>query len=125
MADTLKPTWEGWTDNPLMIDQPEGTEVVEPETFQMQIQQPYGGWEPLSNPRTDRDEVTRLQAFYLTKDKDGQPEGKVRVLRRCVTWTVDEVPGDGDGETPAATILARNDKNTERLLTEGNQPPAQ
>jgi len=115
MPDTPEPAREAWMDRPFMVDQAEGTEIVEDDVFQMQVQQPYGGWEPLGALRTDRDEVTRLQAYYLNEDAKGEPDGKVRVLRRSVVWTVDEVPGDGEGQTPASDILARNDMIIQRL----------
>lgn len=117
MPDTGEPQWEEWMDNPLLVDQPEGVEVVNPATWQMQLKQPNGSWAPLNNARNDRDEVTRIQAYYLSKE----PDPPVRILKRVVTWTVDEVPGDGEGQTPAAEILTRNEAITQRVLTKGTE----
>lgn len=121
MTETGEPARQDWMDMPLMVDQPEGVDVVEPETFHMQVQQPDGSWMPLGSVRSDRDEVTRIQAYYLNREKDGDSDGRVRVLRRIVTWTVDEVPGDKTGQTSAKEILARNERLTERLLTRGTE----
>lgn len=112
MAEDEKPEgWEEWMDNPLCIDQPEGAEIVEAPIYQMQIKQPYGQWMPYSNPRRDRDEVTSIQAFHHTKHPD---EPGLRVLKGVLTWTVDEVPGDGDSQTPAAEIVTRNEQIMKR-----------
>lgn len=121
MTETSEPVRQDWMDMPLMVDHQEGVEVVEPETFQMQVEQLDGSWMPLGSPRSDRDEVTRIQAYYLNHEKDGESDGRVRVLRRIVTWTVDEVPGDGTGQTPASEILARNERLRTRLLTQGTE----
>lgn len=121
MTDVAEPGWEAWMDKPLTVDQPEGVEATEPDTFQMQVRESGGMWRPLGTPRADRDEVTRLQAYYINKDsengEDGE-DGKVRVLRRRVVWIVDEVPGDGEGQTPASAILARNDQITQDRFAE-------
>lgn len=100
---------EPWRGNPLQIDQPEGTVVESEPVWVMQIRQPYGGWDPFSNPRQDRDEVTRIQAFHLNKDEN---DLDLRVWKKVVIWTLDEVPGHNEGQTPPAEIIARNEANT-------------
>jgi hypothetical protein len=106
--------WEEWMDNPLAIDNPEGTTVADPETWHMQLREPGGKWVAFNTPRTDRDEVTRIQAFHLN---DNPGDTNLRVWKRQVSWVLDEVPGDGDGQTPTADIIARNEENT-KLLAE-------
>lgn len=111
-----------WMKYPLMTDQPEGAVIENDPEYVLQTRQPYGGWEPFSSPREDRDEVTRIQAYHLNKDPEDM---NVRVLKKVVTWTVDEVPGRSEGQTPPEEILARNEEITDRLLKQGNQQPAQ
>lgn len=115
MTDTAPPAggWEPWMDNPLMVDQREGFELFDPPTYHLQVKQPYGGWEPFTTPRQDREEVTRIQAFHLNRNPADQG---LRVLTRHVIWTVTEVPGHGEGQTPPEEIIARNDETTQRLL---------
>lgn len=122
MSDVDKPEdWEPWMDNPLMVDQKEGFTFEEPPLYVMQTKQPYGGWEPFHTARQNRDEVTVHQAYHLNNG----PEQPVRVLSKRVIWTVDEVPGHGEGQTPPEEILARNEQITRRLLDEQkNQKPA-
>jgi hypothetical protein len=114
---------EPWMNNPLMVDQPEGATVEDPPLYIVQTKQPYGGWEEFITPRSDRDEVTRIQAFHLRKDPK---DTGLRVWRRDVVWTLDEVPGHGEGQTPPEEILARNEQVTQTLLTgEKDQQPTQ
>lgn len=109
MADETEP----WKNNPRMVDQDEGFVFEEPPLYIMQTKQPYGGWEPFTTPRDNRDEVTRIQAFHLAKDIT---DTGLRVWKKTVVWTLDEVPGTGEGQTPPEEIVARNDENTARLL---------
>lgn len=109
MSDAAEP----WKNKPLMVDQPEGFTCEETPVYVLQSKQPYGGWEPLNTPREDRDEVTRIQAYYLNKDFN---DLGVRVIERKVIWTVIEVPGYGEGQTPPEEIVARNEKITRLLL---------
>jgi hypothetical protein len=125
MTDTEKPGgWEPWMDNPLMLDQEQGFTYEEPARYHMQVKQPYGGWEPFTTPRENRDEVTRIQAFHLDKDPD---DHNLRVWKRVVVWTLDEVPGRGEGQTPPEEILARNEEATKRLIEaeENTQQPSE
>lgn len=117
MTDTSEPQWDGWMDNPLMTDQVEGFTWEEPALYTTQTKRPYGGWESFGTPRHDRDEVTVHQAYHINKT----PDEPVRVLKRITIWTVDEVPGDGDGQTAAQEILARNEQITQRRLTKGTE----
>jgi hypothetical protein len=111
--------WEPWMDNPFAIEQPERTVLLDVTSYQMQSRQSDGSWEPFNNPRTDRDEITMIQAFHLNKD----PEDRgLRVLRKQVIWTVDEVPGRGEGQTPPEVIIARNEENKKKLTAEDEQP---
>lgn len=109
MSDTAEP----WQNKPLMVDQPEGFVCEETPLYVLQTKQPEGNWEPHNTPREDRDEVTRIQAYYLNEDIN---DLGVRVLRRTVVWVVDEVPGYGDGRTPPEEIVARNERITKLLL---------
>lgn len=111
--------WEAWMDNPLAVDQTEGAEITEPDTYHMQIRS-GDMWMPFSNPRTDRDEVTTIQAFHLNKHPD---EPGIRVFTRRVIWILDEVPGDGTGQTPREEILARNKEIEQRRNAEQTQQP--
>lgn len=116
MTDTSNSEgWEPWMDNPLMLDQEQGFSLEEPVLYKLQVRQPYGGWEPFTTPRENREEVTRIQAFHLNKNPD---DWAVRVIAKRVVWTVEEVPGDGEGQTPPEEILARNEETTRRLLAE-------
>jgi len=117
MTDTDKPEggWEPWKDNPSQIDQPEGAVLDERTTYVLQTREPSGKWVAWLNERTDREEVTRIQAHHLS----GTPGDRtLRVLSVHVTVTVDEVPGTGEGQTPPEQILARNEETTKRLLAE-------
>lgn len=114
--------WEEWMDNPLAIDQLQGHTVREDPLYVMQARQTDARWVDFNTPRQDRDEVTRIQAQYLTKDP--QDTG-LRVWKREVIWTLDEVPGTELGQTPPGQILARNIENTNRLLAEESQQPTE
>ena len=103
--------WEPWMDNPLMLDQPEGFVHEEPAKYFMQVKQPYGAWEPFNSPREKRGEVTRIQAFHLNKGPEG---AHLRVWTRRIVWTLDEVPGHGESQTPPEEIIARNEANTKQ-----------
>lgn len=113
--------WEELMKNPLAIDQPVGTEVTDAEVYRMQVRQPDGTWMPFDVIRTDRDVVTRIQAFHLGNDPE---DTGLRVWKGVMTWTLEEAPGRGEGQTPPEEILARNEENTKRLLDkEENQQP--
>ncbi len=99
----------------LMTDQVEGFEAEGEPLWVMQTKLPDGRWVVDNSPRTDRDEVTRIQAFHLNKDIN---DHNLRVLKRAVVLIVDEVPGHGEGQTPPEQILARNEEITKRLLAE-------
>jgi len=120
MTDNGKPDdWEPWMDNPLLVDQLEGFTYEESPMYITQTRQPYGGWESFGTSRPERDEVTVHQAYHL----NNRPEDPVRVLKKVVIWTVDEVPGTGEGQTDPQIILARNDEITKRVLDEKKQQP--
>jgi hypothetical protein len=113
---------ETWPSNPLMVDQPEGFTREDPPLFVMQMRQPDGTWEIFNSPRTNRDEVTRIQAYHLTVNPH---DTTVRVLKKVEAWVVEEVPGYAEGQTPPEEILARNEEITNRLLgkEESEQQP--
>lgn len=109
----MSDTTDAWNNKPLMTDQPEGFVCEETPLYILQTKQPEGSWEPHNTPREDRDEVTRIQAYYLTKDIN---DLGVRVLKRTVVWEVVEVPGYGADQTPPEEIMARNEEITKRLI---------
>lgn len=91
-----------------------GEVIDEHIDFILQIQDEEGRWMGFLTPREDRDEMTRIQTHRLL---DVQHKGeRRRVLRRVTQLIVDEVEGDGEGETNAETLIATNAANTERLL---------
>lgn len=97
-----------------------GTVIEERTLFSMQTQHEDGRWMDFLTPREDRDEMTRIQTHRLL---DADHKGERRRILRRVTWIiVDEVEGDGEGETSAEMLIARNAENTERLLKEDQQP---
>jgi hypothetical protein len=97
-------------------DFPTGALIREVTTFSLQVQdQEDGRWTgPWGGVKSDRDEMTRVQAFRAKED----PKEKRRVIRRMILDFVDEVEGDGEGETSRTELLARNDENTARLIKE-------
>lgn len=101
-------------DHPMASDQPEGTRHVEEPSYLMQVKQD-GRWIPFLTPSTDRDKVTRTQAFHLNKDPH---DVGLRVWKREVIWTLDEVPGHGEGQTPPEEIIARNDANSQQAASQ-------
>lgn len=93
---------------------PPGALVYEQTVFYMQIPDETGRWEEWDARRTDRDELTRVQADRARRF----PQEKRRVLRRVIQLWVDEVEGDGEGETGRDELLARNEEITARLIRE-------
>lgn len=110
---------ELWRQNPMAVDQPQGLVIENDPVYVMQTRQPDGRWTQWGAPSDDRDKITSIQAYHLNDDPE---DTGLRVWKRAVTWTLDEVPGDSDGQTPTAEILARNEENTKRLLEENKQP---
>lgn len=93
-------------------------EVIQTSTvFQIQIQDPEDGrWMSWLTPDEDRDKITRIQVHRLL-DPEHRGERR-RVITRRVIDFVDEIEGDGEGETSAEELIARNEENTRRLLGE-------
>ncbi len=94
---------------------PSGALISEAESFCMQIQDEEGRWMgPFGGIKTDRAEMTRVQAYRAQHPMfEGE---KRRIVRRVLLTWVDEVEGDGEGETSRDALLARNDETTARLL---------
>lgn len=100
-------------------DHEPGVTVEERLLYGLQIQEDTGRWLDFLTPREDRDEMTRIQAHRLQDPKhDGERQ---RVLILATYVIVDEVVGDGEGETTAQQVIDRNTANTERLLQAENQ----
>lgn len=97
-----------------------GTVITEWTLYVLQTQREDGRWMEFLTPREDRDEMTRIQTHRLL-DADHKGERR-RVLRRVTQIIVDEVEGDGEGETSAEMLIARNTENTERLIKKDQQP---
>lgn len=97
-------------------DYPAGTLVDEQHLYVMQYKDEDGRWIPFLSDTEDRDAMTRIQAYRLL-DTDHAGE-KRRVMHRVIQVWVDEVEGEGEGETSAEALLARNKANTERRLKE-------
>lgn len=96
-------------------DYPAGALVFENVSYVLNYREEDGRWiGPLGSHKEDRDEMTRVQAFRADK----HPDEKRRVIRRVEQLWVDEIEGDGEGETSAAELAARNKKNTDRLIAE-------
>jgi hypothetical protein len=112
------PDEELWKNDPLKIDQLQGYVIETEPVYVMQTKLSHGAWVQSTNERVDRDEVTRIQAYHLAKDPD---DTDLRVWRKVTVWTLDEVPGYGEGQTPPGEILARNEANTSRLAQENRQ----
>jgi len=85
-----------------------GTRAV----FQFQFQDEDGNWLTLDSSKADRDVVTRSQASGLRKN----PKERQRILTHVIETYVDEIVGDGEGETSPDAVLARNEEITQRLL---------
>lgn len=107
---------------PLMQrDHEPGALISESEVFAMQVKDPEDGrWYEFLMPCEDRDQLTRIQVHRLHDPQ--HPGERRRILRRVVQIWVEEVEGDGEGETSAEALIARNDANTERLLKKDQQP---
>lgn len=100
---------------PLMQrDHAPGALVEEHTLYVLQYRDEEGRWMEFLTPDDDRDKMTRIQAHRLL-DTEHHGE-KRRVMRRTTQIWVDEVEGDGPGETCAEELLERNRLNTERLL---------
>lgn len=81
--------------------------------YSMQIQDEEGRWiGPFGGIKSDRAEMTRVQ---LDRERRW-PSEKRRILKHELHITVDEVEGDGEGETSHADLMARNEQDTARLL---------
>lgn len=92
-----------------------GALIEENTSYVIQVQEEEGRWMgPFGGVKSDRDEMTRVQAFRAQE----HPEEKRRIIRRVVLTFVDEVEGDGEGETSKTELLARNEENTARLIKE-------
>lgn len=86
------------------------------ELFQLQGQREDGSWGDLQTAISDRDAITRTQTYRFRQF----PEERQRVLRIEVRVYVDEIIGDGDGETTGEDLAARNDFVTQALLDQGD-----
>lgn len=87
---------------------------------QFQFQQEDGSWHDLQTAISDRDVMTRIQADRYKRF----PEERQRVLRIEVRVYLDEVIGDGDGETSGEELLARNEQITTDLIQRQQQQPS-
>jgi hypothetical protein len=101
---------------PEQLDYPPGAMISDRHSvngFQMQVQID-GLWLRFDAGRVDRDEMTMVQAYRAER----HPGEKRRVLRfESITRVyVDEIEGDGDGETSKAELLARNEAATKKRL---------
>lgn len=76
-----------------------------------------GRWRDFLTPRTDRDDLTLIQADRARRF----PGERRRVLTRVTYLWVSEVEGDGEGETSREALFARNDEITERLMKKSQQ----
>lgn len=98
-------------------DHPAGALVDEISTFRMQVQDDEGRWMgPFGGVKSDRAEMTRVQAFRAQAPETARE--KRRIIRHVLQIWVDEVEGDGEGETSLEELLARNEENTARLIAE-------
>lgn len=79
--------------------------------YQRQFKDPDGPWLDKDMPLADRDRMTLNTAYGLNVE----PDVRWRVLRIDIRVFVDEVIGDGKGETSTADLLARTEKITEAL----------
>jgi hypothetical protein len=100
-----------------MTEEPQPDAMISDVTvYQLQYQDEDGNWINWINPRADRDEVTRIQVSRARN----YPDEKRRVIgERRLLW-VDEVEGDGEGETSKEALIARNEESTKRLLGHQN-----
>lgn len=100
-----------------------GALIDEATKYVMQIRQDEDGrWTQFLGAYEDRDDMTRIQAYRLL-DVDLKGE-KRRILRHVHQIFVDEIEGDGEGETSAEELIARNKANTDRRLeAEEQQQP--
>ena len=88
--------------------------LVERIVHILQIQDEDGQFRDFLTPRADRDEITMIQVHRAKE----YPEERRRVLTKATYIWVDEVEGDGEGETSREDLFARNDENTKRRLAE-------
>lgn len=97
--------------------------VEQKEVFQLQVRDEEGQpWIDFGTPLADRDRMTTIQAFRIT----AYPTEKQRVVCHVVQTVVDEVIGDGPGETCVADLMARNEQVTAILKAQEaktQQPP--
>lgn len=106
-----------------MQENPQGDHKVgeligKSEVYQFQWQDDEGNWLTFDSSKADRDTVTRSQAFGLRKN----PKERQRVFRHVTETYVEEIVGEGEGETRPEAVLARNEENTQRLLNKDQQP---
>lgn len=98
--------------------------ITEEIVYQLQLREGEKNtpWHPNGATISDRDRMTLTQA-YVHELKPGE---KQRVLRIVVRTYIDEVIGDGAGETSGSDLLARNEQVTEALKSSENwrQPSA-
>lgn len=94
-------------------DYPPGALMWEEVTYVLNTQEPGDRWMgPVGANKRDRDEMTRVQAFRADK----YPDEKRRVIRVVEQYWVDEIEGDGEGETSRDELFARNQENTDRRI---------
>lgn len=91
-----------------------GEVMWEKTTYQLHYQEPDGRWMLLGAAKESRDEMTLVQTDRARR----YPEEKRRIAQETVTVTIDEVEGDGEGETSREALFARNEEATKRLLGE-------
>lgn len=80
--------------------------------YQMHIKEPDGRWMLFGAAKESRDEMTLVQADRARRF----PEEKRRIAQEITKTVIDEVEGDGDGETSREELFARNEEITQRLL---------
>jgi hypothetical protein len=95
-------------------DFPPGALVEQEDTFYIQYQDEEGRWIHLGGMDDDRDRLTRTQAYRVKE----YPEEKRRVIRHVTQTWIEEVEGDGEGETSQDALLARNEETTKRIIEE-------
>jgi hypothetical protein len=101
-------------------DHPVGTVLSENTIYQMEIRDAEGRWSSWLTPDADRYKLTRIQAHRLS-DPEHRGERR-RVIEQVTILRVHEVEGDGEGETSAEELLARNAEATKRLLESDEEP---
>jgi hypothetical protein len=103
-------------------DRAVGDLVEKREVFQLQAKEPgMSDWVDLGAALADRDRITVIQAYVL----NDRPQDRQCVLRHEIHTYVEEIIGDGEGETSPAELLARNEQVTAAPIAKKNQQPSQ